>query len=83
MVRCRVLSGQISPQGWHHVIKEGEVHVFDVRSGGFVPTPMPSMTAQCGSTMPGATCTRAARVRLCLRLNPAPHGAPAMALRAS
>ena len=37
MVRSRVPSGQISLHGWHYVIEEGEVHVFDVRSGGFVP----------------------------------------------
>lgn len=23
--------------GWHYVIEEGEVHVFDLRSGSFVP----------------------------------------------
>ena len=23
--------------GWHYVIEEGEVHVFDVQRGGFVP----------------------------------------------
>ena len=37
MVRSRVQSGQISLHGWHYVIEEGEVHVFDVRTGGFVP----------------------------------------------
>ena len=37
MVRSRVESGQISLHGWHFVIEEGEVHVFDVKTGGFVP----------------------------------------------
>ena len=37
MVRSRVQSGQISLHGWHYVIEEGEVHVFDVESGRFVP----------------------------------------------
>jgi len=37
MVRSRVQAGQISLHGWHYVIEEGEVHVFDVKTGGFVP----------------------------------------------
>lgn len=37
MVRQRVEKRQISLHGWHYVIEEGEVHVFDVKSGGFVP----------------------------------------------
>ena len=37
MVRSRVQTGQISLHGWHFVIEEGEVHVFDVTTGGFVP----------------------------------------------
>jgi carbonic anhydrase len=37
MVRQRVEQGQISLHGWHYVIEEGEVHVFDVQSGRFVP----------------------------------------------
>jgi carbonic anhydrase len=37
MVRERVEKRQISLHGWHFVIEEGEVHVFDVRSGSFVP----------------------------------------------
>lgn len=37
MVRSRVLAGQISLHGWHYVIEDGEVHVFDVSSGNFVP----------------------------------------------
>ena len=37
MVRQRVEQRQISLHGWHYVIEEGEVHVFDVKSGSFVP----------------------------------------------
>ena len=37
MVRKRVEQRQISLHGWHYVIEEGEVHVFDVKSGQFVP----------------------------------------------
>lgn len=37
MVRERVEAGQLTLHGWHYVIEEGEVHVFDVRSGGFIP----------------------------------------------
>lgn len=36
MVRRRVEDGSIAPHGWHYVIEEGEVHVFDVATGGFV-----------------------------------------------
>ena len=37
MVRERVDAGRLALHGWHYVIEEGEVHVFDVRSGQFVP----------------------------------------------
>lgn len=37
MVRERVEAGRLALHGWHYVIEEGEVHVFDVREGGFVP----------------------------------------------
>ena len=36
MVRSRVLAGKISLHGWHYVIEDGEVHVFDVATGHFV-----------------------------------------------
>jgi len=36
MVRERVEAGQLTLHGWHYVIEDGEVHVFDVRSGAFV-----------------------------------------------
>ena len=37
MVRERVEAGRLALHGWHYVIEDGEVHVFDVRSGRFVP----------------------------------------------
>ncbi len=36
MVRERVIAGALALHGWHYVIEEGEVHVFDVKSGSFV-----------------------------------------------
>jgi carbonic anhydrase len=36
MVRERVEAGALTLHGWHYVIEDGEVHVFDVRSGSFV-----------------------------------------------
>ena len=37
MVRERVEAGTLSLHGWHYVIEDGEVHVFDLARGGFVP----------------------------------------------
>ncbi len=37
MVRAAVEARRISLHGWHYVIEEGEVHVFDVKQGSFVP----------------------------------------------
>jgi carbonic anhydrase len=37
MVRERVEAGRLALHGWHYVLEDGEVHVFDVRSGAFVP----------------------------------------------
>lgn len=36
MVRERVQARKMTLHGWHYVIEDGEVHVFDVRSGSFV-----------------------------------------------
>ena len=36
MVRRRVQDGRITLHGWHYVIEDGEVHVFDVQSGNFI-----------------------------------------------
>jgi carbonic anhydrase len=37
MVRERVEAKRLSLHGWHYVIEDGEVHVFDIGRGGFVP----------------------------------------------
>ncbi|EGK70965.1 MAG: carbonic anhydrase [Methyloversatilis sp.] len=37
MVRAGVDAGRIALHGWHYVIEDGEVHVFDVHRGAFVP----------------------------------------------
>jgi carbonic anhydrase len=37
MVRQRVERRQIALHGWHYVIEEGEIYVFDVKTGQFVP----------------------------------------------
>jgi carbonic anhydrase len=37
MVRERVEAGALKLHGWHYVIEDGEVHVFDLRSGSFLP----------------------------------------------
>jgi carbonic anhydrase len=37
MVRERVEAGLLALHGWHYVIEDGEVHVFDVKTGQFVP----------------------------------------------
>ena len=37
MVREQVEAGRLTLHGWHYVIEDGEVHVFDLQRGGFVP----------------------------------------------
>ena len=37
MVRRAVDAGRMTLHGWHYVIEEGEIHVFDVKHGAFVP----------------------------------------------
>jgi len=37
MVRERVEGRRLTLHGWHFVIEDGEVHVFDVARRGFVP----------------------------------------------
>ena len=37
MVRRSVEAGHLSLHGWHYVIEDGEVHVFDAERGAFVP----------------------------------------------
>ena len=36
MVRQGVEANQLTLHGWHYVIEDGEVHVFDVQSGAFI-----------------------------------------------
>ena len=50
MVRERVEAGALTLHGWHYVIEDGEVHVFDVRSGSFVA----ASTAEHSGTGPYA-----------------------------
>ena len=42
MVRRAVEAGHLSLHGWHYVIEEGEVHVFDAGRGAFVPASLAS-----------------------------------------
>jgi carbonic anhydrase len=37
MVRERVEDRKLTLHGWHYVIEDGEVHVFDVSAGEFIP----------------------------------------------
>jgi len=37
MARERVEAGRLALHGWHYVIEDGEVHVFDVKTGRFLP----------------------------------------------
>jgi carbonic anhydrase len=37
MVRERVEARTLTLHGWHYVIEDGEVHVFDVTAGDFIP----------------------------------------------
>ena len=42
MVRREVEKGALTLHGWHYVIEDGEIHVFDVRQGSFVPAAIAS-----------------------------------------
>jgi carbonic anhydrase len=42
MVQRQVMAGQLTLHGWHYVIEEGEVHVFDAQQGDFVPASLAS-----------------------------------------
>ncbi|MGV8805033.1 MAG: carbonic anhydrase [Polaromonas sp.] len=46
MVRRAVEAGALTLHGWHYVIDEGEIHVFDARQGDFVPA---SLASSCGT----------------------------------
>ena len=51
MVRRAVEAGHLSLHGWHYVIEDGEVHVFDAEHGGFVPASQAS-TSGTGPYIP-------------------------------
>ena len=55
MVRARVEAGTLALHGWHYVIEDGEVHVFDVNRGGFVPASQADKagTGPYAATSPG------------------------------
>lgn len=42
MVQRRVEAGQLSLHGWHYVIEDGEIHVFDAQQGDFLPASVAS-----------------------------------------
>lgn len=46
MVRAQVEADLLTLHGWHYVIEDGEVHVFDVTSGEFIPA---SSSSHCGT----------------------------------
>ena len=41
-VQRAVESGQLTLHGWHYVIEDGEIHVFDAQQGDFVPASVAS-----------------------------------------
>lgn len=53
MVRRQVDANRIALHGWHYVIEEGEVHVFDVHSGAFVPASSASHSGTGPYLQPG------------------------------
>jgi carbonic anhydrase len=42
MVKRQVESGKLSLHGWHYVIEDGEIHVFDAAQGDFLPASVAS-----------------------------------------
>ncbi|MBU0602447.1 MAG: carbonic anhydrase [Gammaproteobacteria bacterium] len=54
MVRSRVDAGRLALHGWHYVIEDGEVHVFDMHSGAFVPASSASHSGTGPWLDPGA-----------------------------
>ncbi len=46
MVRREVEVGTLTLHGWHYVIEEGEIHIFDAQQGDFVPA---SLASNCGT----------------------------------
>lgn len=61
MVQRRLAEGRLSLHGWHYVIEEGEIYVFDAWQGRFVPAsvashsgtgPYPPFLESDGQTLP-------------------------------
>ena len=46
MVRRAVEAETLTLHGWHYVIEEGEIHIFDAQHGDFVPA---SLASNCGT----------------------------------
>jgi carbonic anhydrase len=42
MVERRVAAGKLTLHGWHYVIEDGEIHVFDAQQGDFLPASLAS-----------------------------------------
>lgn len=42
MVRREVEGARLTLHGWHYVIEAGDIHIFDVRQGNFVPASLAS-----------------------------------------
>jgi len=40
MVRREVEAGSLTLHGWHYIIEDGDIHVFDAQKGGFVSATM-------------------------------------------
>ncbi|WP_128000054.1 carbonic anhydrase [Piscinibacter defluvii] len=72
MVRAQVDAGRLALHGWHYVIEDGEVHVFDVRQGGFVPA---SRAEHSGTGPYAAPEPEALFNEIDASFAPAPHGA--------
>lgn len=46
MVRRAVEAGTLTLHGWHYVIEDGEIHIFDAQQGDFVPA---ALASSCGT----------------------------------
>ena len=53
MVRERVEAGKLFLHGWYYVIEEGEVQVFDLRSGRFIAVPESAPPSDASGQPPG------------------------------
>lgn len=55
MVRRRVAQGRLTLHGWHYVIEDGEVHLFDVQRGEFVAASRPECDGAAACPPDGGT----------------------------